>query len=242
MSTFASAPENTPNPSPELRFFAGDGEMGDLMRSFDWSRRRSVPRKWPQSLRTAVSILLTSRYQMWMAWGRDLTFLYNDAYRPTLGMKHPWALGDPGRRSLGRNLERYRPRDSKVIATGQATYDEGLLLLILKSGGFPEETYHTFSYSPLTDDAGDISGMFCVVTEETERIIGERRMALLRELASDLASSSTERRSDRRVRTASAAYSRRSSVYITYLFGRWRRKRPPCMYDRNRGGPSKPRL
>ena len=166
--------------------------MASLVDSLDWSKTPLGPAEhWPQSLRTAVSILLTSRYSMWMGWGSDLTFLYNDSYRPTLGLKHPWALGAPAREVWAEIWSDIGPRIQTVLASGQATWDEGLLLL-LERAGFPEETYHTFSYSPLMDDAGEVSGMLCVVTEETERIIGERRMALLRELASDLAASNTE--------------------------------------------------
>jgi len=77
--------------------FSGGGELGERIRSFDWSKTPMGPiSAWPQSLRTAVRILITSRYSMWMGWGPDLIFLYNDAYaRQTLGKKHPWALGRP---------------------------------------------------------------------------------------------------------------------------------------------------
>lgn len=76
------------------------------------------------------------------------------------------------------------PRIDAVLSTGRATWDEGLLLFLERSG-YTEETYHTFSYSPLRDDAGDVVGMLCVVSEDTERVIGERRMATLRDLGSD---------------------------------------------------------
>src|SRR6185437_3584290 len=75
---------------------AGDGELAGLVRRHDWSSTPlEAADRWPQSLRTVVNILLTSRYAMWMGWGDRLTMLYNDAYRPTLGIKHPWALGSP---------------------------------------------------------------------------------------------------------------------------------------------------
>ena len=172
---------------------AGGGEMGALMRSLDWA---STPLGdvdgWPQSLRTAVRVLLTSRFAMWMGWGPDLTFLYNDAYgRMTLGRKHPWALGRPAREVWAEIWRDIGPRIERVIETGDATWDESLLLFLERSG-YPEETYHTFSYSPLADDSGAIAGMLCVVTEETERVIGERRLASLRDLASDLASTTRE--------------------------------------------------
>ena len=98
----------------------------------------------------------------------------------TLGAKHPWALGQPARKS-GRRSGRTSDRAIEtVLRTGNATWDEGLLLFLERSG-YPEETYHTFSYSPLPDDDGKIGGMLCVVTEDTERVIGERRLATLQD-------------------------------------------------------------
>jgi PAS domain S-box-containing protein len=147
---------------------------------------------WPQSLKTAVRILITSRYSMWMGWGPDLIFLYNDAYaQQTLGKKHPWALGIPAREVWAEIWADLDSRVRTVMETGEATWDEGLLLFLERSG-YPEETYHTFSYSPLTDDDGKISGLFCVVMEETERVIGERQLGLLRHLAAGLSSKNTE--------------------------------------------------
>jgi signal transduction histidine kinase/DNA-binding response OmpR family regulator len=137
-------------------------------------------------------MMLTSRYQMWMAWGPELTFFCNDAYSPTLGVKHPWALGKPAKEVWSEIWPDIGPLIEEVLATGEATYSEGMLLLLERSG-FPEETYHTFSYSPLFDDDGSIAGMFCVVVEETERVINERRLGTLRELASAIATVQTER-------------------------------------------------
>jgi PAS domain S-box-containing protein len=127
---------------------------------------------------------------MWMGWGESLSFFYNDAYRPTLGVKHGWALGASAREVWKEIWPDIGPRIEHVLKTGQATWDEGLLLFLERSG-YPEETYHTFSYSPLSDDRGAIVGMLCVVTEETERIIGERRLSSLRELASEIAGKNT---------------------------------------------------
>jgi PAS domain S-box-containing protein len=172
-------------------FLRDGGEMGALMRAHDWSSTPlGPPESWPQSLRTVVRILLTSRYQMWMAWGEELSFFYNDAYRPTLGVKHGRALGASAREVWKEIWPDIGPRIEHVLNTGEATWDEGLLLFLERSG-YTEETYHTFSYSPLSDDRGVIVGMLCVVTEETERIIGERRLFSLRELASEIAGKST---------------------------------------------------
>ncbi len=173
--------------------FARGGEMGALMRQFDWSQSPTGPvEQWPQSLKTIVRVLLTSRYAMWMGWGPELTFLYNDSYASmTLGKKHPWALGRPASEVWKEIWDEIGPRIRHVLDTGEATWDEALLLFLERSG-FPEETYHTFSYSPLTGDDGSIAGMLCVVTEETERVVGDRQLTLLRALSSELASSIAE--------------------------------------------------
>ena len=167
-----------------LAFLAGGGEMGERTRAFDWSKTPVGPvAGWPQSLKIAVRIMLDSRYAMWLGWGPDFTFFYNDAYaRMTLGPKHPWALGRSAREVWSEIWDDIGPRAESVVRTGQATWDEGLLLF-LERRGFPEETYHTFSYSPVPDDQGGVGGMLCVVTEDTERTIGERRLRTLRELA-----------------------------------------------------------
>jgi PAS domain S-box-containing protein len=163
--------------------FAGTGEISARMRAFDWSRTPlGPPDSWPQSLKTTVRIMLTSRFAMWMAWGDDLTFFYNDAYRPTLGVKDAWALGTPSAQVWAEIWPDIGPRVQHVLETGEATWDQGLRL-ILERSGYPEETYHTFSYSPLADDRGHVTGMLCVVTEESERVVGERRLRVLRDLA-----------------------------------------------------------
>ena len=165
--------------------FAADGEVGRDLAAVDWSATPlGVPESWPQSLQTAVDILLSSRFSMWMAWGEQLTFFCNAAYRHTLGRKYPWALGRPASEVWAEIWDDIGPRIDTVLATGRATWDEALLLFLERSG-YPEESYHTFSYSPLRDDAGAVVGMLCVVSEDTERVIGERRMATLRDLGSD---------------------------------------------------------
>jgi signal transduction histidine kinase/DNA-binding response OmpR family regulator len=174
--------------------FDGGGDVGAIMDRLDWAATPlGPPDAWPQSLRTIVRILLTSRYSMWMGWGPQLAFLYNDAYaHDTLGAKHPWALGRPAREVWAEIWDQIGPRLDRVVTRGEATWDEDLLLFLERSG-YREETYHTFSYSPVSDDAGNIAGNLCVVTEGTERVIGARRLALLRDLAARLAQATTER-------------------------------------------------
>ncbi len=175
----------------EEQLFAGGGALASLMASKDWANTPlGPPAAWPRSLQTVVRILLTSRYAMWLGWGSELRFFYNDAYAPTLGDKHPWALGSMASQVWAEIWPAIGPRIAHVLHSGEATWDEGLLLFLERSG-YPEETYHTFSYSPLPDDTGAIGGMLCVVTEETERILGGRRLLLLRELAAQLAATTS---------------------------------------------------
>ncbi len=167
-------------------FLANGGAMGARIRAHGWDTTPlGPPETWPQSLKIVVRIMLTSRYAMWMAWGPELVFFCNDAYLPTLGVKGEWALGASARTVWAEIWPDIGPRIDRVLETGIATWDENLLLFLERSG-FPEETYHTFSYSPVSGDDGTIAGMLCVVTEETERLIGERRLALLSELGAAL--------------------------------------------------------
>ena len=163
--------------------FAGGGEMGALMRAKDWSRTPlGPPEDWPQSLKVAVRIILLSRYPMFLWWGKDLVNLYNDQYVPMLGKKHPASLGESGHESWKDIWSQLSPRVNAVMQRGEATFDDALLLMTDRHG-YLEETYFTFSYSPLPNDEGRVGGLFCAVTEETDRVISERRMALLRQLA-----------------------------------------------------------
>ncbi len=192
--------------------------MGALMRATDWSRTAVGPvDSWPKSLQITVQILLTSRYAMWMGWGTDLTFFYNDAYRPTLGVKHPSALGKSAREVWEEIWDDIGPRAEAVLRTGVATWDESLLLYLERSG-YPEETYHTFSYSPIPDDDGGVGGMLCVVTEDTDRTIGDRRLALLRELASDLAGTNEEEEVCSAIQSRVGARPKDLPFTLLYLF------------------------
>ena len=171
--------------------FSGGGQMGALMRAHDWNRTPlGPPESWPHSLRTAVRIILLSQYPMFVWWGKELINLYNDRYVPVLGKKHPASLGQSAWESWKEIWSAIGPRVDAVMKRGEATFDESLLLMMDRYG-YVEETYFTFSYSPLPDDDGEIGGLFCAVTEETGRVIGERRMALLRKIASATADART---------------------------------------------------
>jgi signal transduction histidine kinase/DNA-binding response OmpR family regulator len=171
---------SAPAVRPDL-LFPGDGEMARRMREHDWAATAlGDPREWPPALRTACRICLTSRFPMVVWWGPELTFLYNDAYRPLLGGKHP-ALGQPGRQVWPDIWPVIGPMLDSVLDAGQATWHEDLQLTTNRHG-YWEEAYFTYSYSPLHDDAGQVRGVFTAVTETTGRVIGERRLALLQHL------------------------------------------------------------
>lgn len=174
--------------------FRADQEIGRDLAAVDWESTPLGPVDgWPQSLRTAINILLSSRFSMWMGWGPDLTFFCNSAYRrDTLGRKYPWALGRPAREVWAEIWDDIGPRIDGVLSTDEATWDEALMLIVERSG-YPEESYHTFSYSGLRDDEARNVGMLCVVREDTERVIAQRRMATLRDLGSDPSVVRTER-------------------------------------------------
>jgi PAS domain S-box-containing protein len=172
-------------------FLRGPGQVRALMRACAWSKTPlGEPEHWPASLRAVVNVMLTSRFAMWMAWGTELTFLCNDAYLPTVGLKRDWVIGSRSDKVWAEIWPDIGPRIQHVLSSGEATWDEALLLYLERSG-FTEETYHTFSYSPLADDAGITTGMLCVVAEVTERVIGERQLKVLRDVGTTLAAAST---------------------------------------------------
>jgi signal transduction histidine kinase/DNA-binding response OmpR family regulator len=195
------------------------GDVASLIRSKDWSETPLGPaERWPASLRTILQLMLSSRYSMWMGWGPDLHMFYNDEYaRQTLGTKHPGVLGIPFREVFSEIWEELRSRIEHVLRTGEATWDEGLCLFLMRDGRL-QETYHTFSYSPAPGDApGQIGGLFCCVVEETERVIGERRIALLGALASGLAQAKTEQEVFAALEACLGADSREVPFSLTYL-------------------------
>jgi anti-sigma regulatory factor (Ser/Thr protein kinase) len=158
------------------------GEMAARIAAFDWSRTPLGPvPEWPQSLRTAVGICLSSRYPMVIWWGPELILLYNDAWVPILGpVKHP-ALGQPGARVWPEMWHIIGGQLSSVLATGEATWSDDQLLPAMRSG-YLEEAYFTYSCSAIRDESGAVSGVFTAATETTQRVLGERRLRTLRAL------------------------------------------------------------
>jgi len=167
-----------------LDFLAGGGEMGALMREHDWTRSPlGPPQDWPDALKMSVSICLNSRFPMVLWWGPDCIMLYNDAWRPVLGAtKHPGGLGRPGVESWPEIWHIIGEQMRGVLERGEASWSEDLLL-VFDRFGYNEEAYFTYSYSPIKHANGRVGGVFSAVTETTGRVIGERRLRILRELA-----------------------------------------------------------
>ena len=162
--------------------FPGQSEMAQRMRALDWSRTSLGPvEQWPQSLRTSVSTCLDCAFPIILWWGPEYSVLYNDEYRPMLGPKHPAALGQPGLKVWAEIADVIGPMLSQVYERGEATRSRDLLLHIDR--GYPEEAYFSFSYSPIHGEHGKVGGIFCPVIETTDKMIGERRLRTLRDLA-----------------------------------------------------------
>ena len=167
----------------EQTMFEGEGEMRRLFRETDWA---STPfgaiENWSEVLKLSVGLCLNSRFPLILWWGPELTMLYNDSYVGHLRGKHPRALARAGKDVWTEIWPTIGPMLDGVFTTGEATYSDDFQLF-LERNGFPEETYHTFSYSAVKDSTGQIVGIFTPVAETTERVIGERRLRILSDLA-----------------------------------------------------------
>jgi PAS domain S-box-containing protein len=140
----------------------------------DWSTSPiGPPQDWPSPLRTVLDLMMDSRFPMFVAWGPELAFLYNEAYAPILGAKHPAAMGRPFREVWPEIWDDLQPL-IRAALNGDSTWSEDLPLLMLRNG-YPEQTYYTFSYSPVRDGMGRVAGMFCACTETTGEVLANRR-------------------------------------------------------------------
>ncbi len=163
-------------------FLAGGGEMGARIRAHAWdSTALGPPQGWPQALKSAVSLMLSSKAQIALFWGADFVTLYNDAYRPVFGAKHPSALGVPARECWSELWPFLGPIFAEIVGTGEA-FGAKARPFFLERHGFPEETYFDVSYDPVRDEAGRVQGVYCIVSETTGWVLGERRLRTLREL------------------------------------------------------------
>ena len=164
-------PRNDLSENKAIQFLNGSGEMGELTRCFDWAGHTlGPPETWPQSLKTTLSIILNSRFPMFLFWGPDSICFYNDAYRPSLGNngKHP-AIGQPGAVIWPEIWTTISPLIEQVMNGGEASWNEDLLLPIYRNGNV-EDVYWTFSYSPVKDESGQPAGVFVTCSETTEKV------------------------------------------------------------------------
>jgi signal transduction histidine kinase/CheY-like chemotaxis protein len=160
------------------------GEMGRRFAEFDWNAHPlGPPQDWPAEARVVVAVALTSRFPIMLFLGtQDLFLIYNDGSVPILGDRHPIALGGPGRQVWWDIWDQVGPMFANVLATGEATWFDDLLVTFIVNAR-PQERYFTFSYSPLTDNGGEVSGVFCAVAETTEQVLSTRRLHLLNSVA-----------------------------------------------------------
>lgn len=160
------------NTIPGLQFLSGGGEMVRLMREKDWSQTAvGDPSTWPQSLRTTLSIILHSKFPMFLWWGKELTCFYNDAYRPSLGKhgKHPSILGEAAETAWAEIWPIIKPLIDQVLEGGEATWSEDQLIPIYRNGQL-EDVYWTFSYSPVNDESNQVAGVLVTCNETTEKV------------------------------------------------------------------------
>jgi len=191
---------NTKTYQETLSFLSGGGEMGARIRAFDWNQTPLGPaEQWPQSLKTSISLMLGSQHPMWIGWSPAKIFLYNDAYFQVLGpAKHPWALGRPAQEVWAEIWDVCGPLADKVFRHGEASFVDDVQLF-MKRGDYLEETFYSFSYSPIRDESGAVAGLFCPSTDATEKNLSARRLATLSELT---ATSLIERTSEAASATA----------------------------------------
>ncbi|WP_051340571.1 GAF domain-containing protein [Azospirillum halopraeferens] len=162
-------------PRSGIDVLAGGGAMGARMRAHDWSATPlGRPATWPRSLQTVVSLMLASRQAMFVAWGPELSFLYNDAYEPIFGARRP-EPGQPFRVVWSDIWDHIRPLVERTLA-GEASWHEDLLIPMERQG-YREDAWFTFSYTPITGDDGRIAGIFCAAFETTRTVQSRRRTA-----------------------------------------------------------------
>src|SRR5437867_9890953 len=163
-------------------WLVGGGEMGKLVRSMDWTKTPlgSID-SWPQSLRTTVSLCLASNFPISLAWGPNHVQIYNDGYWPICGGKHPRSMGQDFSECWASAWPAIGKAFDRALA-GETSYLENQRMF-LDRNGYLEETFFTFSFSPIRDETGGVGGLFHPVTETTAKMVGERRTRTLRDLA-----------------------------------------------------------
>ncbi|WP_162944607.1 ATP-binding protein [Flavisolibacter nicotianae] len=164
-------------PDKTYPFLEGGGEMGEIIRKYNWSQTPlGDVAQWPLSLRTTLGNILHSAFPMFLFWGDELTCFYNDAYRPSLGMegKHP-AVGKSGRDVWPEIWNFIGPLIRQVLETGSPAWFQDQLLPIYRNGKL-EDVYWTFSYSPAYGDDGQVAGVLVTCMETTETVLARQKV------------------------------------------------------------------
>ena len=167
--------------------FDGLGSLADAYAAVAWSDTPlGAPARWDQRLVDAVETLLATRFPVTLFWGPELSMIYNQAYVPLIGDKHPAALGAPAESVFPEAWQLIGPMLDSVSEDGTATWVEDAFVPLLRHG-FLEECYFTFSFSPLRDTGGRVSGAMAIASETTQQVISRRRLRLLSRLDAELA-------------------------------------------------------
>ncbi|WP_439394950.1 ATP-binding protein [Bradyrhizobium sp. PMVTL-01] len=204
MSRVAGSPvlsEKAARQSTDLSFLADGGELGAMMRALDWSDSPlGPPHRWSQALKTTVGMLLAAQAQIVLFWGPDFVALYNDAYAPGIGANHPRALGRPAIENWGELWDDLEPLLAGVRRT-RTTFAAKDRPFYVERHGYGETSYWDVSYSAIPDDDGSVGGVLCIVSETTERVLGETQLraseARYRELNATLEQRVAERTAER---------------------------------------------
>ena len=166
-------------------FLSGDAEINALVRSGDWSSTPLGPITcWPQSLRTTIRLCLASNFPINIIWGPSRTQIYNSGFRVICGDEHPAALGMDFRECWAAAWPVIGPPFERALK-GEVSFLENQRMFLLRNGYF-EETFFTFSFSPIRDESGGIGGLFAPVSETTATMVGERRTRVIRDLTAAL--------------------------------------------------------
>src|SRR5262249_1706565 len=182
--SFERPPMSVRRSSAGFDFLAGGGEMGALIRSIDWSKTPlGPPGSWSLSLRMMVTFLLANRFPLLLWWGPEYVQIYNAAYRPVPGTKHPQSMGQRARECWPEIWHIIGPLIDTPFRGGPPTWSEDLALEVHRHG-FTEETHFTVAYSPVPDDTvpGGIGGVLATVHETTAQVVQQRRVMVLRDL------------------------------------------------------------
>src|SRR6476620_12605109 len=169
------------SPFARTDFLFEGGSTGALMAALGQTNSPlGAPENWSSTLRTTVGLALRAEAQIVLFWGPEFVALYNDAYAPTIGEKHPRALGQPARQNWAELWDDLEPLLRRVLDTGETVFAKDRPFYIERHG-YPENVYFDISYSPVRSEAGEIAGVLCIVSETTERVGAHAALARAQE-------------------------------------------------------------